>query len=361
MMTTSPAKRSPSQRFDAAGPRRRTRSRACPSPPPWQRWCCWAPGVGDGEPDDRGERVVTDDVSESTSSAITTGAALREVGGRNNRGRRQRPDGDAHVCRLEGAEVGFGMDVTGEYSGDVSHVTLGYDSLPEDLNDPTTDVDDAMFGTTEMITTADAVGREEGRGFAQQCSAATLTSGSSCRSTAWVGSAPLRRVSDPAAPPPRRPPVAAARCRRRGRERRRGAAPWRVVRPSTRSATSLERIADGATDQLDDETGSDLSDLRSMFEDQLGEELPGGEIPVDVWVCDDGLIHKIELTSAMGEGPDEKPDAGMTMSLEMYDLGVDFEIAVPTDAEELGLDDLLGGVTEKLEGISGLPKADTTD
>ncbi|HKY16768.1 MAG TPA: hypothetical protein VJM33_17715, partial [Microthrixaceae bacterium] len=88
--------------------------------------------------------------------------------------------------------------------------------------------------------------------------------------------------------------------------------------------------------------------------------LPDDEVPVDVWVCEDGLIHKVEMTLGDEALRDEAANAEMTLSFEMYDLGADIAIEVPTDAEKLDFGDLLGGLGNTLEGLTE-PDEATTD
>lgn len=101
-------------------------------------------------------------------------------------------------------------------------------------------------------------------------------------------------------------------------------------------------------------------DTESLLEDATPEQLeqleaqgplPQGELPVEVWVGDDGLIHRYVVTydgssveTAPGEGFEE-----MTITIEMYDYGTDIGVEAPppdqvTDSAELGgLFDGLGG------------------
>ena len=111
------------------------------------------------------------------------------------------------------------------------------------------------------------------------------------------------------------------------------------------STPASSGIADGATEQLDDETGSDVSDLRSTFEDELARGVarrrdPGRRVGLRGRPDPQGRGDR-RRRSAEGRGGE---NAETTLSFEMYDLGADIAIEVPTDAKKLDFGDLLGGL-----------------
>lgn len=77
----------------------------------------------------------------------------------------------------------------------------------------------------------------------------------------------------------------------------------------------------------------------------VDEFFDGGTIPVDVWVGDDGLVHRLRyeigagMVGAAGGGDDE-PMAVSTF--EMWDVGADITVDVPADATEIDLGELFG-------------------
>jgi hypothetical protein len=85
-------------------------------------------------------------------------------------------------------------------------------------------------------------------------------------------------------------------------------------------------------------------DERDRLEGQL-DALGGGDLPVDVWIDDDGLVRRMEMTLDELVAADGMEGAA-TISMEFYDYGepVDIEIPDPAEtrpADELGFD--LGG------------------
>lgn len=79
-------------------------------------------------------------------------------------------------------------------------------------------------------------------------------------------------------------------------------------------------------------SGLDTPELQSIAPGLFDEE-----VPVDVWACQDGLIHKVEMT--LGSG-------GQTATItgELYDLGEPIEIAPPDDAVDIDPESLFGGL-----------------
>jgi hypothetical protein len=72
---------------------------------------------------------------------------------------------------------------------------------------------------------------------------------------------------------------------------------------------------------------SQREQLRSML-DQLVQQAGVSEIPVDVWVGDDGLVRKLELTMSMAPAGSTQ-SATASMRIEMYDYGKPVTITLP--------------------------------
>ena len=71
--------------------------------------------------------------------------------------------------------------------------------------------------------------------------------------------------------------------------------------------------------------------LSSML-DQLVRQTGLRQIPVDVWVGEDGLVRKLEMTMTMTE-PGTNQTAAASMSYEMFDYGKPVHITLPLPAE----------------------------
>lgn len=78
-------------------------------------------------------------------------------------------------------------------------------------------------------------------------------------------------------------------------------------------------------------TGEAKEQLDSML-DQLVAQTGLDAIPVDVWIGQDGLVRRIEMTFAMTQpGSTERLEASMTF--EIFDYGKPVEIILPLEAE----------------------------
>jgi hypothetical protein len=71
--------------------------------------------------------------------------------------------------------------------------------------------------------------------------------------------------------------------------------------------------------------------LRSML-DQLVRQTGLQQIPVDVWVGEDGLVRKLELAMTMTQ-PGSTQSASATMRFEMFDYGKPVTIVLPLPSE----------------------------
>lgn len=87
---------------------------------------------------------------------------------------------------------------------------------------------------------------------------------------------------------------------------------------------------------------------RGQLEEALATLVPDlvlPDVPVDVWVDDEGLLRKVSLTvDASGFGlPDITPVTGSaTVTVEYFDIGAPVDIEVPSEDETVALDDLFG-------------------
>jgi hypothetical protein len=94
-----------------------------------------------------------------------------------------------------------------------------------------------------------------------------------------------------------------------------------------------------AIEQVAPETFEMLGVEPDAFADELAQmqSAIGAELPVDVWIDDDGLMRRMRMDMTI-EGQTAAVD------MEMYDYGVDVEVEAPP-ADEVGdMSSLLGGL-----------------
>jgi hypothetical protein len=90
---------------------------------------------------------------------------------------------------------------------------------------------------------------------------------------------------------------------------------------------------EAALQQLEAAGGDDVLDQEPMDRFQ---ELYGGEpIPVDVWIDDDGLAHRMVMTAPL-QGQE------VEVTVEMFDYGEPVDIQVPDESDAVDLQELLG-------------------
>jgi hypothetical protein len=77
------------------------------------------------------------------------------------------------------------------------------------------------------------------------------------------------------------------------------------------------------------------ADLAEEYK-KLAEQAPSPTVPMDVWIGDDGYVHKLRFEQKLSAG------ASMTMEEELYDWGTDVNVTVPSDDEAVDLTQLLG-------------------
>jgi len=77
------------------------------------------------------------------------------------------------------------------------------------------------------------------------------------------------------------------------------------------------------------------ADLAEEYK-KLAEQAPSPTVPMDVWIGDDGYVHKLRFEQKLAAG------ASMTMEEELYDWGTDVNVTVPSNDEVVDLTQLLG-------------------
>jgi hypothetical protein len=89
------------------------------------------------------------------------------------------------------------------------------------------------------------------------------------------------------------------------------------------------------TIDLQDVANEAPADLRAQYERllQLSQQK---SVPMDVWIGDDGLVHKVAFTQALSGG------SSMRMEEEFYDFGTDEQVTIPPADEVLDITALLG-------------------
>lgn len=76
--------------------------------------------------------------------------------------------------------------------------------------------------------------------------------------------------------------------------------------------------------------------------DQLIEESGLETVPTEVWIDDDGLARRMRLTySGMQVAPGQQAD--MTMTMDLYDFGVEVDVEPPPEDEVTDIQKLLSG------------------
>jgi hypothetical protein len=76
-------------------------------------------------------------------------------------------------------------------------------------------------------------------------------------------------------------------------------------------------------------------ELKKQYE-RLWELSPTKSVPMDVWIGDDGLVHKVAFTQKVPNG------GSMTIEEEFYDFGTDEQVTIPPADEVLDITALLG-------------------
>jgi hypothetical protein len=69
---------------------------------------------------------------------------------------------------------------------------------------------------------------------------------------------------------------------------------------------------------------------------KLAELAPSSKVPMDVWVGEDGYVHKLRFEQKLTEG------ASMTMEEELYDFGANVDVSPPPEDQVVDLTQFLG-------------------
>jgi len=100
-------------------------------------------------------------------------------------------------------------------------------------------------------------------------------------------------------------------------------------------------------DALEDVPESERADVEAALE-QLGD-LDGAEIPVDVWIDEDGLPRRMQMDMGAAFGALAGEDATVTMTIDVFGYGEPVDIEIPAADEVTPISETLGG----LEGFLG--------
>jgi hypothetical protein len=101
-----------------------------------------------------------------------------------------------------------------------------------------------------------------------------------------------------------------------------------TVTTQYRGVIDLLKVADAAPDDQ-------RAALRRAVETLIRKGAPA-QIPVDVWIGDDGLVRKLDMRIAAGA-------QRMTMRIELYDFGIPVDATPPPADEVTSLDQLSSG------------------
>jgi hypothetical protein len=89
-----------------------------------------------------------------------------------------------------------------------------------------------------------------------------------------------------------------------------------------------------------DEAASQKEEMEATL-DQLKSQLGTTEMPIEIWIGDDGLLRRMTISfSTDGEAGD--PSMKMSMSIEMFDFGKPVQIEIPPASEVSKATDLMG-------------------
>jgi hypothetical protein len=77
------------------------------------------------------------------------------------------------------------------------------------------------------------------------------------------------------------------------------------------------------------------ADLAEQYK-KLAELVPSSSVPMDVWIGDEGYVHRLRFEQKLAAG------SSMTMEEELYDWGTDINVTVPSEDQVVDLTQLLG-------------------
>ena len=117
-----------------------------------------------------------------------------------------------------------------------------------------------------------------------------------------------------------------------------------------RAVVDTQLLLDEAIDE------AERADLEASF-GELGatpDDLPDLEIPIDVYVDDEGFVRRIVMELATPEDSDDllgsMTDLSMSVTVDFVDLGEPVDIVVPDPSETVGVAELADGMMAQLGG-----------
>jgi hypothetical protein len=78
-------------------------------------------------------------------------------------------------------------------------------------------------------------------------------------------------------------------------------------------------------------------EVRTTYERVI--EVSGtSEVPMEVWIDEDGLARRLEYAQPLGSGQGK-----LALTMDLYDFGVDVDVKIPPETETLDIMELIGG------------------
>lgn len=95
---------------------------------------------------------------------------------------------------------------------------------------------------------------------------------------------------------------------------------------------------------IDEEWMAEMSeeDIQDLEEQGF---VPGAEFPLNLWVADDGLVHRMSITTDASQLEDAEEFESMTMTFDFFDFGESVTIEPPPADQVTDMENLTGGFT----------------
>jgi hypothetical protein len=95
---------------------------------------------------------------------------------------------------------------------------------------------------------------------------------------------------------------------------------------------------------IDEEWMAEMSeeDIEDLEEQGF---VPGAEFPLNLWVADDGLVHRMSITTDASQLEDAEEFESMTMTFDFFDFGESVTIEPPPADQVTDMENLTGGFT----------------
>jgi hypothetical protein len=103
---------------------------------------------------------------------------------------------------------------------------------------------------------------------------------------------------------------------------------------------------------VDMEQATELADPADLEDLEQFGALPGGELPIDLWVSDDGLVRKLQMVYA-GDGLELSPEQtfeSMTITMEVTSYNMPIVVEAPPAGEVTDVSDIAG---DMFSGFTG--------